>query len=145
MTYAEKFVGFWLAFTLPTIVYLLCPLVLYFGRNRYVTSPPTGSVLATTLRLWRYAARGRWSWNPIELVRAMKADDFWENAKPSRVSAQERPSWMTFDDLWVDEVRRGLKACTVFLWYPIWWLTYNQITTNLICECLLASFWQTPS
>jgi POT family proton-dependent oligopeptide transporter len=134
MTYAEKFVGFWLAFTLPTVVYLLCPLVLYFGRTRYITSPPTGSVLATALRLWRHAARGRWSWNPVALVRAMQADDFWENAKPSRVSAAARPAWMTFDDLWVDEVRRALKACTVFLWYPIYWLTYNQITTNLISQ-----------
>lgn len=41
---------------------------------------------------------------------------------------------MTFDDMWVDEVRRGLKACTVFLWYPLWWLCYNQMTTNLVSQ-----------
>ena len=27
---------------------------------------------------------------------------------------------MTFDDAWVDEVGRGLKACRVFLWLPIY-------------------------
>ena len=137
MTYAEKFVGFWLAYTLPTIVFFLCPIALWLGRNRYVRSPPTGSVLATSLRLWRFAARGRWSWNPVELIRAMRADDFWENAKPSRQTVESRPAWMTFDDLWVDEVRRGFKACTVFLWFPIYWLTYNQIISNLTCECPL--------
>lgn len=27
---------------------------------------------------------------------------------------------MTFDDQWVDEVGRALKACKVFLWYPLY-------------------------
>lgn len=118
MTYAEKYVGFWLAYTLPTIVFLLCPIVLFLGRNRYKRSPPTGSVLATALRLWRFAAKGRWRWNPVEMIRLMTADDFWENAKPSHHA--EKPRWMTFDDQWVDEVRRGFKACSVFLWYPLY-------------------------
>ena len=65
-------------------------------------------------------------------VQNLRAADFWENAKPSRVV--DKPDWMTFDDLWVDEVRRGFKACTVFLWYPIYWLAYNQMTNNLISQ-----------
>ena len=63
----------------------------------------------------------------------MRADDFWENVKPSKLGPN-KPAWMTFDDIWVDEVRRGLKACTVFLWYPLWWLAYNQMTTNLVSQ-----------
>lgn len=34
------------------------------------------------------------------------------------------PRWMTFDDLWVDEVRRVVKACVVFLWYPVYCMQY---------------------
>ncbi|KAJ3975658.1 PTR2-domain-containing protein [Lentinula raphanica] len=132
MTYAEKFIGFWLAYTLPTVVFLLCPIVLYFGRNKYKRSPPEGSVLATALRLFAFAAQGRWSLNPIRLWKNFNTDDFWENAKPSRVA--NKPAWMTFDDHWVDEVRRGLKACAVFVWYPIYWLSYNQLTNNLISQ-----------
>lgn len=127
MAYAEKFVGFWLAYTLPTIIFFLCPIVLWFGKNRYVTSPPTGSVLAATLRLWRFAAKGRWSWNPVEMIRLMTADDFWENAKPSKQPIETKPKWMIFDDTWVDEVRRGMKACTVFLWYPIYCASHNSL------------------
>jgi len=41
---------------------------------------------------------------------------------------------MTFDDHWVDEVRRGWSACQVFLWYPLWWLCYNQLTNNLVSQ-----------
>ncbi|KAF9531503.1 POT family-domain-containing protein [Crepidotus variabilis] len=132
MTYAEKYVGFWLAYTLPTGIFLLCPIVLFIGRNRYNRTPPTGSVLATTLRLFRYAARGKWSLNPVRTYKNLSAPDFWENAKPSRV--HEPPVWMTFDDLWVDEVKRGLKACGVFLWFPIYWLTYNQLNNNLTSQ-----------
>lgn len=49
----------------------------------------------------------------------LTAEDFWENAKPSKFSDEQRPAWMTFDDKWVDEVKRGLKACEVFLWFPV--------------------------
>jgi len=143
MTYAEKFVGFWLAYTLPTIVFLFCPIFMYLGRNRYHRSPPTGSVLATALKLIRFAARGRWSLNPVKTWNHLNTDDFWEQAKPSRVA--NKPAWMTFDDQWVDEVRRGIKACSVFVWYPVWWLTYNQLTNNLTSQAATMSVHGVPN
>lgn len=138
MTYSEKFVGFWLAYTLPTAVFLLCPIVLIIGRKRYVQSPPTGSVLLKSFRLWRYAAKGRWSLNPVRTYKQLTADDFWENAKPSK-QGDRKPKWMTFDDQWVDEVNRGLKACGVFCWFPLYWLTYNQLNNNLTSQAATMS------
>lgn len=41
---------------------------------------------------------------------------------------------MTFDDSWVAEVQRGLKACKVLSWYPILWLGYNQMLHNLTSQ-----------
>jgi len=41
---------------------------------------------------------------------------------------------MTFDDEWVDQVARGLKACAIFLWFPVYWLTYNQLNNNLTSQ-----------
>ena len=134
MSFSEKYVGFWLAYTLPTVVFALCIPVLAFGSKYYVKTPPSGSVLAECMRLWSYAAKGRWTLNPIQLAKNMRADDFWENVKPSKHSPETKPRWMTFDDAWVDEVRRGFKACTVFLWFPLYWLTYNQITNNLVSQ-----------
>ncbi|KAH9478248.1 putative peptide transporter ptr2 [Psilocybe cubensis] len=133
MPYAEKFIGFYLAFTLPTAIFLICPIVLYVSRNKYTRSPPTTSVLGTSIRLWRHAARGKWTLNPIQLYKNFNAPGFWENAKPSK-QIGEKPTWMVFDDLWVDEVRRGVKACSVFLWYPIYWLAYNQFSGNLTSQ-----------
>ncbi|KAF8823385.1 hypothetical protein HHX47_DHR10000303 [Lentinula edodes] len=115
-----------------TACFVIGMIVTGFGRNKYQRSPPEGSVLATALHLFAFAARGRWSWNPVKLWNNFNTDDFWEGAKPSRVA--NKPKWMTFDDQWVEEVQRGLKACAVFTWYPIYWLSYNQLTNNLISQ-----------
>ncbi|KAI1798166.1 oligopeptide transporter [Ganoderma leucocontextum] len=134
MVYSEKYVGFYLAYTLPTAIFLLCPVVLFFGRNLYERSPPQGSVLSGALRIWRQSMKGRWTLNPVQLVKNMNAPDFWEAAKPSNWQGETRPAWMTFDDQWVDEVKRGFKACSVFCWFPIYWLTYNQLNNNLTSQ-----------
>lgn len=126
MVFAEKYVGFWLSFLLPTIIYCFCPFVLFFCRNRYYTTPPTGSVTAKAFHLFKFAFAQSPGKNPG------KDSEFWERVKPSKV--ENKPSWMTFDDAWVDQVRRGLKACTVFCWYPLYWLAYNQMTNNLTSQ-----------
>ncbi len=35
------------------------------------------------------------------------------------------------DDEFVDEVSRTVNACTVFLFFPFYWLCYSQIDGNL--------------
>lgn len=134
MVYAEKYVGFWLSFTLPTILFLFCPVVLWACKSRYRLAPPTGSVTAKAMKLWGLAMKGRWSLNPTKCYRQLHADDFWVRVMPSNIPASERPEWMTFDDAWVSQVRRGLMACKVFLWYPIYWLAYNQMMNNLVSQ-----------
>ncbi|KAI0037174.1 peptide transporter PTR2A [Vararia minispora EC-137] len=145
MVFAEKWVGFWLSYTLPTIVYLCCPIILVIGRNLYRRTPPQGSVLGNTLRIWRYAARGKWSWNPVTTFKRLTASDFWDSARPSRIPPEMRPGWIVFDDAWVDEVRRGLKACTVFCWFPLYWLTYNQMINNLTSQAATMTLHGAPN
>jgi len=65
MVYAEKYVGFWLAFLLPTLVFCLAPGVLVFCRKRYVRSPPQGSVLSKAMKIFVFAQKGRWHLNPV--------------------------------------------------------------------------------
>ncbi|KAL2875337.1 hypothetical protein SGCOL_009500 [Colletotrichum sp. CLE4] len=134
MVYAEKYVGFWLSFTLPTCMLALCPLVMWWGKGRYRDQPPTGSVLGPALRTFLFAQKGRWSINPVKTWRNMHDGTFWERVKPSNFSDATRPKWMTFDDAWVEELRRGFAACAVFSWYPIYWLSYNQLNNNLVSQ-----------
>jgi proton-dependent oligopeptide transporter, POT family len=134
MVYAEKYVGFYLSFLLPTVLFLFAPVVLLVCRKKYILRPPTGNVLAKFFRMWGAAMKGRYHLNPVRTIKELNAPDFWERVKPSNVLAAERPAWMTYDDAWVDEVRRGVKACTVFLYMPLYWLAYGQMTNNLTSQ-----------
>ncbi|KAK0652199.1 POT family-domain-containing protein [Cercophora newfieldiana] len=134
MVYCEYYVGFWLSYTLPTIMLCFCPLVLLWGRKRYKRVPPEGSILGKAFKTLGLATKGRWSINPIQTFKNMRSDDFWENVKPSKLGPANRPKWMDFNDGWVDEIAGGFSACAVFLWYPLYWLCYNQINNNLISQ-----------
>lgn len=134
MVYCEKFVGFWLAYMLPTVVFILPIPVLWFGRNYYVKVPPDGSVLSRALKAWGMALRNNWSWNMRTLIKRCKSDTFWDSVKPSNIPESERKPWMTYSDLWIDELSRGIKACAVLVLFPLYWLCYNQIINNLIIQ-----------
>lgn len=134
MVYAEKYVGFWLSYFLPTVMLSICPIVMVACRKVYVRTPPQGSVFGKSLKLFFLAQKGRWSINPVRTARNMKDGTFWDKVKPSNIPASQRPAWMTFDDEWVDEVARGFAACSVFCWYPLYWLAYNQIYNNLTSQ-----------
>lgn len=123
MVYVEKYVGFWLAFLIPTVLFLIAPIVLYFSKKRYILKPPTGSVLSKFLRMFIFVQK---RCKPFRLN--------FDLAKPSNVAPEDRPAWMTYDDAWVDEVRRGLMACKVFLFLPVFFLAYNQMTGNLTTQ-----------
>ncbi|KAG5288925.1 oligopeptide transporter [Histoplasma capsulatum G186AR] len=132
MVYAERYVGFWLSFTLPTVMFCICPLVLVVFHRKYVHYPPTESVLGNAVKLIKFACKGKVSWNPRRTTRNLGSPAFWNDVKPSNVA--NKPKWMTFDDAWVDQVARGTKACLVFAYYPLFWLAYNQIDGNLTSQ-----------
>lgn len=134
MAYAEKYVGFWLAYLLPTIMFLTTPFIMIWGRKRYRQSPPQGSVVSKAARVFIFVLKDRWHWNPVKFWKRTHDGTLWEAAKPSNIAPGSRPAWMTFDDAWVDEVRRGFAACAVFCYYPLYWLAYNQLTNNLTAQ-----------
>ncbi|OAP54481.1 hypothetical protein AYL99_10929 [Fonsecaea erecta] len=134
MVYAEKYVGFWLSFLLPLVAFLTTPVVMWWGRKRYQQRPPAGSVVTKAFRCLFYGMKGRWSLNPVTMWKRTSNGSIWEAAKPSNIQPSQRPRWMTFDDAWVDEVRRGFAACAVFCYFPLYWLAYNQLTNNLTAQ-----------
>ncbi|KAF2754448.1 MFS peptide transporter-like protein Ptr2 [Pseudovirgaria hyperparasitica] len=134
MVYAERYVGFYLAFLLPTVVFMFALPVLFFCRNMYNRRKPEGSVIGPAVRLLFRGVKGRFHLNPIATWKHMHDGTFWSDLRPSRIAPENMPSWYNFDDAWVDEVHRGWSACAVFLWYPLYWLTYNQINNNLTSQ-----------
>jgi POT family proton-dependent oligopeptide transporter len=120
-TELEKNVGFWPAYLLPTLMFIPGIIVLVLGRKRYVQTPPRGSVFVEAGKLFAF------SW---------KVKGGLDNCKPS-ILAIEHPDLAaraTWDDVFVDELKRTLRACIVFCWYPIYWLCYSQMTNNLVSQ-----------
>ncbi|KAF7722241.1 peptide transporter ptr2 [Apophysomyces ossiformis] len=120
-TELEKNFGFWPAYLLPTCMFIPCIIVVLLGRKRYIQNPPRGSVFVEAARLFLFS---------------FKVEGGMEACKPSKL-AVTHPNLLekaTWDDVFVDELKRTLKACIVFCWFPIYWLCYNQMTNNLLSQ-----------
>ncbi|KAI8072522.1 POT family-domain-containing protein [Gongronella butleri] len=118
-TELEKNVGFWSAYLLPTAMFVPCIIVVILGRKHYIEVPPRGSVFVEAGRLFAM------SWKVKGGMDACKPSNLVQNY-PHLVAKA------TWDDVFVDELKRALRACIVFCWYPFWWLCYSQMTNNLI-------------
>ncbi|KAL6720632.1 peptide transporter ptr2 [Lecanora helva] len=115
--FMEKYTGYWTVNLLGLLVFIIGFGVLLAGRKLYVTRPPRGSVLP-------HAFKAMW----IGLVngRTMEA------AKPSYQAAHGQKYSTPWNDTFIDELRRGLVACKVFVFYPIFWVIYNQLNSNFV-------------
>jgi POT family proton-dependent oligopeptide transporter len=145
MVYAERYVGFYLSFLLPTVTFCLTLPVLWVCRHWYKHTPPEGSVLGPAVKLMLLGCKGRIHANPVATYKHLHDGTFWQTIKPSTFTDATRPKWMTFDDAWVDEVGRGFAACSVFLWFPLYWLTYNQINNNLTSQAAVMALHGVPN
>ncbi|KAJ4377534.1 hypothetical protein N0V83_000359 [Neocucurbitaria cava] len=134
MVYAERYVGFWLAYLIPTVMFIICLPVLWICKKFYVLKPPSGNVMGPALKLLFKALGNGFTLNPMKTWKNWNDGTMWEKVKPSHLGAN-KPKWYNFDDAWVDEVARGFGACSVFFWVPIFWLAYRQMDSNLTQMC----------
>ncbi|KAG8851039.1 hypothetical protein FRB96_009521 [Tulasnella sp. 330] len=117
-SYAERDVGFWLAYLLPGILYMLMPIVLVMCYKKLYKAPPQGSVLVEAFQVCRYAFK----YGGFSAMFKRNGPSFWDVAKPSNIAAREGSvdtSKVFWDDLFVDEIKQSLQACTIFLLIPI--------------------------
>ena len=112
-TYAEKDVGYWLAYLLPGILYFLCPLVLLFAYKRTVKKPPQGTVINDAFKVIGTAIRKNG-------FRKFGRKGYLDAAKPSTLAAAGNTSPVPWDDTFVEDVGRTLVACQVFLFFPVY-------------------------
>ncbi|CEJ81805.1 hypothetical protein VHEMI01915 [[Torrubiella] hemipterigena] len=113
----EKYKGFWTAYLLCFCVFNIGIVILITRRNSYIVHPPKGSVITDAFK-----AIGIMIWN-----RNM------DSAKPS-VRASTNQKSVNWDDHFVDELKRALRACKVFIFYPVFWVCYNQFNTNYVTQ-----------
>jgi POT family proton-dependent oligopeptide transporter len=122
-TYSEKDVGYWLAYLIPLIIYMLCPLALWFVASKLILYPPQGTVILDAGRVLGIAIKKR-SWNA---------------AKPSVIEAmpeEKRPSkhYKQWDDEFIGELQVAFKACKLFLFLVVFNIAdagLNSILTSM--------------
>ena len=116
--FMEKYKGFWTAFLMCFCVFNVGIGILIWRRKTYVDRPPQGSIITDCFKaLWM-------------MIVARNTDA----AKPSWREANGRNQAVNWDDHFVDELKRALRACKVFVFYPIFWVCYGQFSTNFVTQ-----------
>ncbi|CAF1058284.1 unnamed protein product [Rotaria sordida] len=131
-TNIEKYHSFWLAYLLPTVAFIATIVVLVIGRNQYVQIPPSGSLIIRAARVTMTAIRMR-----RKLGYQPDRPDFLDYAKSmpsaSEFNEKERVSELN-NNQFIDDLKKAVRACRVFAFYPFYWICYNQFGTNLVSQ-----------
>ncbi|KAH6696926.1 POT family protein [Plectosphaerella plurivora] len=131
----EKHHSFWLAYLIPLIAILLSMAVFLSGRNKYVKVPPQGSAILDAFRVASIAFK----------------EKGFENAMPSALAESGRRDQYAiarearYTDAYVVDVKRGLKSCKMFLFFPLYFVCWIQIWNNLISQAGEMALHGTPN
>lgn len=119
-TYSEKYVGWWLAFMLPLLLYVPLPFLLWYLKPKLVLHPPAGSNLGNVFKLLGVIFRRG------GLARIGRGG-FWKLGKPSEIAAAGLSIQTSWNDQFVDDVARAFQATGMFCFFPIQYLNDNGI------------------
>ncbi|WPH02450.1 POT family protein [Acrodontium crateriforme] len=116
--FMEKYKGFWTAYLLCFCAFNVGIVILIALQKKYVVRPPQGSVITDAFKAIGLMIAGRTT----------------EAAKPSWRAANGKTKQVPWNDHFVDELKRALRACKVFAFYPFFWVCYGQFNTNFITQ-----------
>ncbi|KAL1304300.1 hypothetical protein AAFC00_000704 [Neodothiora populina] len=115
-TYSEKYVGYWLAFLLPGIVYFLLPILLLAISKHIIKKKPSGSALQNVVKICAMAIK--------QTKGQFWKKGFWQSASPKVLREKGITTFngkpITWTEKSVDDVVRTVKACAIFLYFPIY-------------------------
>ncbi|ORY01223.1 PTR2-domain-containing protein [Basidiobolus meristosporus CBS 931.73] len=128
-------VGFWLAFLIPTVMFAVAIIIFVSGNKFYNKVPPSGdSAIVKFYHCYMYARK-----------RARKATQKLSSTLDAAKSTcpnippetEEERSLRRWDDRFVDDIKQTLMACKIFIPMTVYWISYNQITSNLISQAVV--------
>ena len=120
--FMEKSKGFWTAFVMCFVMFNIGILVLILRRKSYVVRPPQGQVITDAFKAIGMMIKARNTNAPKPTWRAANG-----NTKP-----------VPWNDHYIDELQRALKACKVFIFC-------KSIICVHRCRTSLTRLYQTPS
>ena len=101
--YMERDIGFWSAYLLCFCMFIAGTSALIGGAKNYVIIPPQGSVITDAFRA----------------IGLMIRHQNQNAPKPSFLTEHGIPKIVPWNDHFVEELKRSLTACRVFLIYPV--------------------------
>ncbi|KAG5999071.1 hypothetical protein E4U43_002298 [Claviceps pusilla] len=116
--FMELHKGFWTAFLLCFCMFNVGIAILVLRRKSYVIRPPQGQVIT----------------DAFKAIGMMITNRNMDAAKPSWRAQNGKPSDLSWDDHFVEELKRALMACKVFLFYPVFWVCYGQFSSNFVTQ-----------
>lgn len=142
-SYLEMKVDFWAAYLVPFLFFFVGIAALVVGKDMYYSSPVKGSVIPDAVRVCWMLLRGKEDVGRVshraenidpeeddESADSLTAD----SAAAHLVTDSAESSAATTESVFVDDIKAALKASKVFLFYPIYWLVYGQMTSNFISQ-----------
>ncbi|KAL5116475.1 hypothetical protein ACEQ8H_005596 [Pleosporales sp. CAS-2024a] len=127
--------SFWLAYLVPLIAIIISVAVFLTGHKKYVKIPPQSSAIMDAIKTTAIAVR----------------ENGFHNAKPSSLAEAHKENKYSlskearYTDNYVDDVRRGIKSCKIFLFFPFYFICWIQIWNNLISQAGEMALHGTPN
>ncbi|RFU23762.1 hypothetical protein B7463_g12576, partial [Scytalidium lignicola] len=143
-SYTEKYIGWWLSFLLPLLLYLPLGPLLWWLKPRLVLHPPGGSDLSNVFWILRICLKRS---GFMKLIKG----GFFEAAKPSNIAKSSNPIQVPWNDQFVEDVRRAFQATGIFCFFPIQYINDNglggsanalstMLTTNGVPNDVISNF-----
>ena len=126
----SEYTGYYVAFAVMGAVFLIGCAVYLVGYKIYVSAPPSGSLLSHCFHLMGKALRAKWR-NPKG------------KAPPLGEKHKHWLDWAASDDMseydadTLRDLKMTLRALTVFLPFPIYFLLYSQMSNNFIVQATI--------
>ncbi|KAG9511713.1 peptide transport protein PTR2, partial [Aureobasidium melanogenum] len=120
-TELEANIGFWPAYLLPFLMFLVGFAVLVAGKSKYKVRAPAGSVIPKAIKVMWITMMNKGNWNA---AKPEYSEEFTGGKKYK----------LNWDGIFVEEVKRALVACKVFCFFPIYWVVYSQMLNNFISQ-----------
>ena len=125
-TELEYHKGFWAAYLLPFCFFWIAVVTLIFGKKQYIQRPIGDKVIAKSFKVCWILTKNKFDFNA---------------AKPS-VHPEKNYPW---NDKFVDEIKRALAACKVFIFYPIYWTQYGTMISSFITQASMMELHGIPN
>lgn len=133
--FMEKYEGFWTAYLMCFLMFCVGVIVLIICRGRYIDRPPQGSIITDSFKA----------------IGIMIANRSLDAPKPSWRTERGKTKPVPWNDHFIEELKRALRACKVFCCelsrggasaevadkfsvYPIFWVCYGQFSSNFVSQ-----------